>query len=292
MNDRRQAKRVTSSALKALFSTVKDNIRLVVLNACYSKLQAESIVQEIDCVVGMNTSIGDKAAIAFAASFYRALGFGRSVKEAFEQGKVFLRLEGIGEADTPELLVRKGIDASSLFLVQTIVQRICGAWWGKVTTEGHESVLACIRIKENKETGRAALTGRSYSRDGKLVAKWDSLFSDAELNSNSNCIEFKYLYKGERFDKPALTLLFGRADVEFEVPADPREAVQRGESTFVGVYKSAQATDEAWGNATQRRQMWARAKDASEFEALWKASEPEQGKPLVDKILSAVWKVT
>ena len=117
MNDLRQAKTVSPSALKALFSTLKDNIRLVVLNACYSKTQATAIADVIDCVVGMNASIGDQAAITFAASFYRAIGFGRSVKEAFEQGKVSLMLEGIPEENTPELMIRRSIDPSRVYLV-------------------------------------------------------------------------------------------------------------------------------------------------------------------------------
>lgn len=110
MNDFRQAQTVSAPALKALFSTLKDNIRLVILNACYSKTQATAIAQVIDCVVGMDDAIGDQAAIIFAASFYRAIGFGRSVKEALEQGKTALLLEGIPGAKTPRLLARKGVD--------------------------------------------------------------------------------------------------------------------------------------------------------------------------------------
>ena len=117
MNDLRQTKTVSPSALNALFSTLKDNIRLVVLNACYSEMQAKAIVKVIDCVVGMSTSIGDEAAISFAASFYRAIGFGRSIKEAFEQGKVSLMLEGIPEENTPVLLCRKGIDPNLLRII-------------------------------------------------------------------------------------------------------------------------------------------------------------------------------
>ena len=78
------------------------------LNACYSRPQAEALAQTIDCTVGMNRPIGDEAAIVFAASFYRAIGFGRSVKEAFELGKAALLLEGIPEDQTPELLTRHG----------------------------------------------------------------------------------------------------------------------------------------------------------------------------------------
>lgn len=112
-----RAKPVSKAALRHLFATLKDNIRLVVLNACYSRSQAEAIVEVIDFAVGMTKAIGDEAAIAFAASFYRALGFGRSVQEAFDQGRAALLLEGIAEEDTPELLVRKGVDPARVVLL-------------------------------------------------------------------------------------------------------------------------------------------------------------------------------
>jgi len=117
MNALGRAKKVRPSALKALFSALKYNIRLVVLNACYSKTQAIAIAHVIDCVVGMKASIGNQAAITFAAAFYRAIGFGGSVKEAFEQGKVSLMLEGIPEENTPELFVRKDVNPAAVCLV-------------------------------------------------------------------------------------------------------------------------------------------------------------------------------
>lgn len=112
-----QPKLVSKGALRALFTTLKDNVRLVVLNACYSRSQAEAIVEVIDCAVGMKSAIGDNAAIIFAASFYRGLGFGRSVKDAFDQGVTALLLEGIPEENTPELLVKNRVDASQIWLV-------------------------------------------------------------------------------------------------------------------------------------------------------------------------------
>ncbi len=110
-------KPIDTWTIRALFTVLKDNIQVVILNACYSRTQAEAIIEVINCAIGMNDSIGDQAAITFAASFYRALGFGRSVKEAFDQGKVALLLEGIPEEDTPELLVKEGIDPSQIILV-------------------------------------------------------------------------------------------------------------------------------------------------------------------------------
>lgn len=111
-------KAVDAEAIKTLFTVLKDNIRVVVLNACFSRLQAQAVTEVIDCAVGMNTAVGDRAAIIFAASFYRALGFGRSVQQAFEQGKTALILEGISEENTPELSVKTGVIPSELFLIQ------------------------------------------------------------------------------------------------------------------------------------------------------------------------------
>lgn len=117
MDEKRRAKPVSATALKKLFTTLKDNIRVVVLNACFTQVQAEGIREVIDCVVGMKTGISDEAAITFAASFYRAIGFGRSVKEAFDQGNVALSLEGIPEENTPQLVCRQGVDPSTVFLI-------------------------------------------------------------------------------------------------------------------------------------------------------------------------------
>jgi hypothetical protein len=112
-----EAKPVSKAALKQLFTTLKDNIRVVVLNACFSLPQAKAITEVIDCAVGMNQAIGDDAAITFAAAFYQAIGFGRSIKVAFESGKAALLLDGIPEENTPILLVRTGVDPANVFLI-------------------------------------------------------------------------------------------------------------------------------------------------------------------------------
>ena len=100
-----------------LFRTLRDNVRVVVLNACWTRPQVEEIGKTIDCAIGMNQPIGDTAAIAFAASFYRAIGFGRSVQEAFDLAQGALRLAGIPEDTIPELHVRSDVNASELILV-------------------------------------------------------------------------------------------------------------------------------------------------------------------------------
>lgn len=116
-NDLGQAKSVSTKALSNLFSILKGNIRCVVLNACFSKNQAKAIAKEIDCLIGMSAAIGDKSAITFAGSFYRALGYGESLKSAFDLGCNAVDLSGLADDAVPKLLVKRGIDASKLKLI-------------------------------------------------------------------------------------------------------------------------------------------------------------------------------
>lgn len=109
---------VSKAGLRAMLKAVKDNIRLVVLNACYTGRTADSITEVIDCAIGMKRGIGDEAARVFAASFYLAIGFGRSVQNAFDQAVASLQVMGISEDKTPVLSCRDGIDANKVFLVE------------------------------------------------------------------------------------------------------------------------------------------------------------------------------
>ncbi|NJN10774.1 MAG: CHAT domain-containing protein [Richelia sp. RM2_1_2] len=92
---------VSTNSLAGLFELFKGKIKCVVLNACYSEAQSEAIYQYVDCVVGMNQAIGDKAAIQFAKGFYDGLGAGRTFEDAFAFGCNAIDLEEIPEASTP-----------------------------------------------------------------------------------------------------------------------------------------------------------------------------------------------
>ncbi len=95
-----------------------DSVRLVFFNTCHSYNQAAACTQYVDAAIGMNQAIGDTAARVFAAQFYSAIGFGKSIPNAFKQAKNALMLEGIPEESTPELHLRTGVDESDLVLVK------------------------------------------------------------------------------------------------------------------------------------------------------------------------------
>ena len=108
---------VSAETLRQLFRVLRDNVRLVVFNACFAEGQARAIVESVDCAIGMSDAISDTAAIVFAGSLYRAIGFGRTVLDAFDLAKVALMLEGIPEDHIPRLLFKDGVDPGDVRLV-------------------------------------------------------------------------------------------------------------------------------------------------------------------------------
>ncbi|MEH2043684.1 CHAT domain-containing protein [Nostoc sp.] len=101
-----EAQLVSTESLSNLFKLFKDKVECVLLNACYSETQAETIYHHIDCVIGMEHAITDKAAINFSLAFYDALGAGRSYAESFEFGRNNIDLHTIPESSTPKIKIR------------------------------------------------------------------------------------------------------------------------------------------------------------------------------------------
>ena len=83
-NDEGGYTEVTGTSLRRFFRD--RGVRLVVLNACYTKEQARLLPGAVPAVVGTTNSVGDVAARRFTVAFYRALGDGYSVREAFRDG--------------------------------------------------------------------------------------------------------------------------------------------------------------------------------------------------------------
>jgi tetratricopeptide (TPR) repeat protein len=97
-SDSGREQQVGTAALSDLFRLFANNVECVLLNACYSETQADSIVDHINYVIGMNQAIRDDAAIAFAKGFYRALGYSCAIEEAFEFGCNAIQLEISGSS--------------------------------------------------------------------------------------------------------------------------------------------------------------------------------------------------
>lgn len=112
-----ESRTVFTAALKRLFGALRDNIRAVVLNSCHSEEQALGLVETVGCIVGMRGAANDRAARIFSASFYRALGFGRSIGNAFDQAVAAVSLEGLESVISPRLYVKDGLNPGNITII-------------------------------------------------------------------------------------------------------------------------------------------------------------------------------
>jgi len=97
-------KMVEGKALEILFKNFSSKIKCVILNACFSKAQANAIVKHIPFVIGMNKAVEDEAALAFSVGFYQALTDGSDIEQAFNIGLAGMAMSSSGQENVAELL--------------------------------------------------------------------------------------------------------------------------------------------------------------------------------------------
>lgn len=111
-----QSQLVSARALSMMLDATTRNVRVVVLNACYTAVQASALNTSVECVVSMTGAIGDDAARAFAIRFYSAIGNGRSVGNAVLHGIATLAAKQLPDVQVPRCLTRRGVDADNVVL--------------------------------------------------------------------------------------------------------------------------------------------------------------------------------
>ena len=104
---------VSNQRLANVFALYNSHVRLVLLNSCFTMAQARSISEVINYSVRKGMS--DRVAVTFAGAFYRALGFGKSIRAAFESAKAELALTTTRPLPGFELFVRNGVSERDRF---------------------------------------------------------------------------------------------------------------------------------------------------------------------------------
>ncbi|WP_013630883.1 CHAT domain-containing protein [Rubinisphaera brasiliensis] len=100
--------------LSKLLHHFKDDLKCVVLNACYSDVQADAIRSEIDHVVGMRAAVNDEAAAKFAVAFYDAVFAGTDFRTAFDLGCTALDLNKLPDSDVPVFMTGAHLEVTDL----------------------------------------------------------------------------------------------------------------------------------------------------------------------------------
>jgi hypothetical protein len=83
-SDRGGVMKVTGPSLSQFLAG--RGVELLVLNSCCSKSQVNHAAEAVGAIVGTTGEVDDEAARRFTVAFYRSLGNGLSIREAFRDG--------------------------------------------------------------------------------------------------------------------------------------------------------------------------------------------------------------
>jgi sugar/nucleoside kinase (ribokinase family) len=158
---------VAGAVLAGLFKLFADQVECVVLNACYSQVQAEALAEHIPYVVGMKEVIGDRAAMAFAVGFYDALGAGRKIEFAYNLGCNAIQMQGITEHLKPVLLQKKQSEQLDAF----------------------KEIINIIKKQKNKKIDVITISANNYDsflEVDRIVAEHESVVTDRHSSAGGS----------------------------------------------------------------------------------------------------------
>lgn len=123
-NDRGKKHLIPTQALADLLSIpmIRQRLRVVVLNACWTQAQANAIRRRIKgMVVGMSHEVSEDAAIEFSRGLYGALGNPEiDLETAFVLGRNNVMLAGlVDQAYTPVRFKSQGFETEGFFIAQS-----------------------------------------------------------------------------------------------------------------------------------------------------------------------------
>jgi tetratricopeptide (TPR) repeat protein len=90
-----------------LFRLHSKSIKCIILNGCYSEVQAREIVQHIDFVIGINQDLEHTNVISFLNEFYYHLGSGRTIRDSYDAGYNLLQRQGLEDINLLPTLLEK-----------------------------------------------------------------------------------------------------------------------------------------------------------------------------------------
>ena len=170
---------VPTRTLTSYFRILSNKTVLAVLNACFSSKQAAAIQRIIGLTVGMRQPVADEAAISFSKSFYQALGYGRSIREAFDLGATAINASDPGLDGVAELFEGDGIHANALCLVgepslpPVVLPPQPRPWWSRwlmlLAAGGGLSIAALLWLLVAWHSGSETVPRHAAVADARIV---------------------------------------------------------------------------------------------------------------------------
>jgi hypothetical protein len=209
---------ISGEALTELLGLCSSHVKCVVLNACYSEVQAQSISSVVEYVVGMSCAIGDNAAIRFSTGFYDALAAGRSFEDSFHFGCNAISLRGIPESLTPTLIIKNHLQPFQAVTGSDRISNLKGGNIRQVSKAQDSSVQELITLLDFRADMIISVLGREKrdaleaflkaapterARDIKLVGfenrldNFASMFAELHEKNKKALIDGKFVLSHE-----------------------------------------------------------------------------------------------
>ncbi len=102
-NELGQMQIIPQDAFAEFVSAYSPPIECVILNACYTILQGELISFSVPHAIGMDGAISDEGATEFTRGFYDAIGAGKDIDFAYQEGCRTIKLMGLSDSSIPIL---------------------------------------------------------------------------------------------------------------------------------------------------------------------------------------------
>lgn len=113
-----QPRLIAADALGGLIAALGEQVRVVLLNACYSEQAASATAPFVEAAIGMDVALEDEAARRFAEGLYRGIGAGESLAHAFAAALFEYDAELSGRSGSrPVLFAAQGVDPAEVLLV-------------------------------------------------------------------------------------------------------------------------------------------------------------------------------
>jgi hypothetical protein len=176
---------VSGQTLGQFFSLFADEVDCIVLNACYSEIQADEIAKHIRYVIGMSKEIPDQAAIEFSVAFYDALGAGETIDFAFQLACNAIDWLGLPDSLTPVLKTRSPTTRESSIVFDSREEE-GSANWTLFSTGGFAGQIARFQLEGKVGLRLQAFTNESVGVNkslpflfGRIEFEYQVVFSDA-----------------------------------------------------------------------------------------------------------------
>lgn len=108
---------VSDLALAGMFQSLDQDLKLVVIDTCFSLPCASRVAKVVPCAMGVEGSPYEDDTVTFYKVFCQTLASGKSLKDATAKAQTALRFAKVAPGEIPQLCCRPGVDPATVFLV-------------------------------------------------------------------------------------------------------------------------------------------------------------------------------